>query len=213
MVVLLMTAASTSSARTREKPPVRCAPRHSHVLVAGSRAEVYERRDPESGALEVFGCAYGHKRRYLLGGPPEFGATGGGGVKHERVAGTVVAYEIIGAAECSEPNREWRVVVRDLRNGRFIHLVPTGTKVPKSLDVGIGPVVSIVVKSDGAVAWIVEDELGPASAPVEYEVHALDKAGSRLLASGTDVGPRSLALRGSMLYWTKGEKPFSASLD
>jgi hypothetical protein len=75
--------------------------------------------------------------------------------------------------------------------------------------VGIGATAAIVVKSDGAVAWIVETRQEEGT----YEVHAVDKAGSRLLASGADIDPSSLALAGSTLYWTQGGKPMSASLN
>ncbi len=66
-----------------------------------------------------------------------------------------------------------------------------------------------MVKLDGSVAWIVEtgEEEG------RYQVHAVDKSGSRVLASGPNIDPSSLALAGSTLYWTQGDQPFSASLN
>ena len=68
---------------------------------------------------------------------------------------------------------------------------------------------AIAVKHDGSVAWIVEtgEEEGG------YQVHAVDKSGSRVLASNPDIDPLSLALAGSTLYWTQGGQPFSASLN
>ena len=62
---------------------------------------------------------------------------------------------------------------------------------------------------DGSVAWIVEtnEEEG------EYQVHAVDKSGSRVLASNPDIDPTSLALAGSTLYWTQGGQPATASLN
>jgi hypothetical protein len=66
--------------------------------------------------------------------------------------------------------------------------------------------VAIVVKSDGSVAWIVESSS-------EYQVRAVDKSGSRVLSSGTNIDPHSLALAGSTLYWTQGGKPKSAMLN
>jgi hypothetical protein len=45
------------------------------------------------------------------------------------------------------------------------------------------------------------------------EVHAVDTTGSRLLASGTDIGSKSLALAGSTLYWTQGDTPMSTTLN
>jgi hypothetical protein len=68
-----------------------------------------------------------------------------------------------------------------------------------------------VVKSDGAVAWIVA--IYGREHPAEYEVHALDRTGSRVLAFGPGISPRSLALAGSTLYWTQGGNPMSAPLN
>jgi hypothetical protein len=105
--------------------------------------------------------------------------------------------------------KEWLVLVRDLRSGHVIRRLPTGIlKTPG--DVGGGRTTEIVVKSDGAVAWIVEAE---AAEPKEYEVRAVDKGGSRVLARGRDVGPGSLALGGSTLYWTQGGRPSSTTLN
>jgi hypothetical protein len=83
-------------------------------------------------------------------------------------------------------------------------------------EAGVGYVTETVVKSDGAVAWIVDNfgldvGLPPETVPY-FEVKALDGAGLRTLAGGTDVHPSSLALAGSALYWTQGERAFSALL-
>jgi hypothetical protein len=106
--------------------------------------------------------------------------------------------------------------------------VPLKSK-PKYL--GVGNVVSIVVKSDGSVAWIADDyeRSHPSGSPeVSYfDVYAVDKSGTRLLAAGTDIDPSSLALSvggsnigqgsltglGSTLYWTQGGNPASAVLN
>lgn len=53
---------------------------------------------------------------------------------------------------------EYRVVVRDLWSGRVLHRVPTGTPLKaQPQHVGVGNVVAILAKSDGAVAWIADD--------------------------------------------------------
>ena len=101
----------------------------------------------------------------------------------------------------------------------MLHRVPTGTPpTPHPGTVGIGNVVSLVVKSDGAVAWIAEDGevVSPSNPSVKvsaFEVEAVDASGSRLLASGAEIEPHSLALAGSTLYWTQGGKSMSATLN
>jgi hypothetical protein len=124
------------------------------------------------------------------------------------------------------------VVVRDLRTGRVLHKSPTGSPLrPEAGYVGVGNVVAIVLKGDGAVAWIADDYerssgAGTANEAVYFDVEAVDRTGSRLLASGTAVDPSSLslavgatnvgyhsaALMGSLLYWTEGGTPASAVL-
>jgi hypothetical protein len=88
--------------------------------------------------------------------------------------------------------------------------VPTGTNGPSSI--GLGPVTSLVLKSDGAVAWIARNK--PIGEPAtSYEVHAVDKTGARLLAAGDEIAPGSLVLAGGTLYWTQGGRPMSATLN
>jgi hypothetical protein len=129
----------------------------------------------------------------------------------ETLAGAIAAYEAASAsgAQGQAKTISWRVVVRDLRSGRVLHDVPTGTPKANPFAVGVGRTLEIVVKSDGAVAWIAQ------APPYEgtYQVHALEKSGSRLLASGAEVDPSSLAIGGSTLYWTQGGKPMSAPLN
>ncbi len=127
------------------------------------------------------------------------------------VVGAMVAWEESTTRGMGEPKeREWLVFVRDLRNGRVLHMLPTGTATVKGWK-GVGPTTQIVVNAAGAVAWIagVVDEQGEHG----YEVHAADKAGSRLLATSSNIEPDSLALVGNTLYWTQEGKPYSATLN
>jgi len=78
------------------------------------------------------------------------------------------------------------VVVRDLRTGHLLHRVPTGISENPPEEAGVGYVTETVVKSDGAVAWIVDNfgldvGLPPETVPY-FEVKALDGAGLRTLA-------------------------------
>jgi hypothetical protein len=209
---LLAFSGSSGAVASRRGTSTKCSSGHPHVIVANAQAQVYEA--PESPRLPefpgIFGCAYGRQKSYLLGSPPVGGSPSGiGGVTNEALAGPIVAYEE-SLVQPSSGFSSWFVLVRDLRNGRVLHRVPTGTRsLPKPNLVGNGSTTVIVVKRDGAVAWIVESNISP----VEYEVHALDKTGSRVLASGSGIEPRSLALAGSTLYWMQGGEPMSAVLN
>jgi hypothetical protein len=132
------------------------------------------------------------------------------------LAGTVVAYESFLTADVDR----WYVVIRDLRSGRVLRHLPTGALLkPSPGNAGVGPVVALVVKPNGSVAWIARDyerSMRPTAESEElpyYDVYAADKSGTRLLASGLDVSPSSLALGGSTLYWTQGGKAASAVLN
>jgi hypothetical protein len=229
-LALILAAGSASLASTRHKTHFRksaaaCRRGQSRVIVADTQAEVYKARKPDSlpEYIGVWGCAYGHAHPTFLGSLPECGGGGPcGGTIKETLTGPLVAYEQYAVRESES---EWYVIVRDLRTGRVIHSAPTGTVLTPAHECdtpgrcqGVGPTTTIVLKSDGAVAWIAEDEdrsTGLDGTPehrVYWDVESLDQSGSRLLASGFDIDPHSLALAGSTLYWTQAGKPFSAQL-
>jgi hypothetical protein len=130
---------------------------------------------------------------------------GVGGVSNEVLVGPVVAYERYREAFGPNGPRSRVIIVRDLRTGRTLHDTPiTASEIPQA-----ETFVSMVAKSDGAAAWIVET----GGYVGRYQVHAVDANGSRVLAVGSEIEPRSLALAGNALYWTQGGKPMSASLN
>ena len=141
-------------------------------------------------------------------------------MEHETLNGAVVAYERFSTSINGEGAELRYVVVRDLRTGRIFRHLPTGNPLVARPNVsGVGPLVSLVVKTNGSVAWIAEDigrstlSTTGALEHIFYDVYASDKSGTRLLASGFDVSPSSLALAGSTVYWTQGGKPASAVLN
>jgi hypothetical protein len=189
--------------------PARCQPARAAVRGAGSPCF------PEF--LGVYGCVYGH-RPVFLGELPDPSSQGYEGVERVTLAGTFAAYEeaYIGGAEGVRSER--RVVVRDLRDGHVLYRVPTGQSLtPMSEYVGVGNVVSLVLKKDGSVAWVAEDYErsslpGGGKAPY-FDVYVRDRSGMRLLASGAEIDPHSLKLAGSVVYWTQGGKSFSVPLN
>jgi hypothetical protein len=214
-----LSVASADAASFRHKATAKCRLAHPGQLAANPHAQLYVA--PESHALPeflgVYGCVYGHRPAFL-GGLSDPSSEGDEGVSHVKLAGFVVAYEefFIGGYE---GRAERRVVVRNLRSGRVLHRVPDGVSpTHKDGSVGIGNVVSLVVKSDGAVTWTAEDgeTISPTNPSVRvpaYEVEAVDASGTRLLASGAEIDPHLLRLAGSMVYWTQGGQSISAKLD
>lgn len=166
--------------------------------------------------MYVYGCVYGGKR-YVLGVVPEGGhEEGPPRARHVVLAGSMVAYESgeYGPAEVGGGEEEHTyVIVGNLKTVQFVHKVPSGVpQVPVGKnDVGAGAVRAIVLKADGAVAWIAEEEYDYPR--ISFQVRALDRKGERLLALGEDIAPGSLALAGSTVYWTQEGKPHSASLE
>jgi hypothetical protein len=212
---LLVVAAPTSAVRMAGVASRGCSPARSHLLIGDARAQVYEL--PENAHFEspIYGCAYRHGRSYSLGQIGECGSSEAcEGIARGTLtlAGPIVAYERFYAGGFAGSS-EWKVAVWDLRTGRPLYEVPTGTpSAPSPGYVGVGAITALVLKRDGAAAWIAEDnELSFGHAPF-YDVEAFDYSGIRVLASGTGIGPRSLALKGSTVSWNNGYRRFAARL-
>lgn len=236
VLALLLVPGGTNAAHARRALPARCAP-NSHTLLADSQAQVYSTSKDIDGAISLRACAYGQRRSFIVAACNyEERAAMCAYTSHVTLAGEMVAYEEAFVPECrcaAEDNiAEWHVIVQNMRTGRVLHDVPTGTPLkPEPRYVGVGSIVGLVLKSDGSVAWIAEDyerssKLYGAGAPY-FDVYATDKTGTRLLASGTSIDPSSLALSvgdfgvsgvlrtvvGSTVYWTQGGKSESAPLN
>ena len=202
-------APSTAAGTQRDQRASVCPPGGRAAVAADAQAEIYRvRRNQEE--VEYRGCVYGHSRSFEVGLRAECISDGGacGGTSHLTLAGTLVAREKGIVSPVS--GNSWLIEVEDLRTGKVIRQVPTGaTYPPNPRVVGDGPATAIVLKGDGAVAWIVDT----VQETDRYQVHAVDSTGSRLLASGSDIDPSSLALAGSTLYWTEGGKSYSTTLN
>jgi hypothetical protein len=169
------------------------------VLVRSSAAVVFAKRG------NTYGCVYsGSPIRQLL--------DEGGGIKNGKgddtvkpiIAGRYVAYASYGSAIGDEFDR---VIVWDLKVGRLASRSSSNS------------VHSLVVKSNGSVAWTQNSVVEPADqARTVFEVHALsvpDHTDDQLLDRGDDIDPRSLALSADRLFvtWTRGGAPKSAGLN
>jgi hypothetical protein len=210
----LSPAPSLAHGARRHRPPgPRCPPAHAQLLAADAQAQIYAvRESPEY--TKVLGCATGHASADELGfaaacRTDRYMNVFCSGIDREVLAGPIVAYELVsGASGCGFCH--WSVIVRDMRSGRMLRDEATGTPTNPAFreNLGVGPTTAIVLKSDGALAWIANAGVGEGG----YQVHAVDATGAGLLASGRDLDPSSLALAGSTLYWTQAGRPFAASL-
>jgi hypothetical protein len=151
----------------------------------------------------VYGCLNPSGTPYKLGSATLcIGTTHAGPFA---LAGNDVAY---GADTCGVDTSSTQVVVRSLSSGRTVRTAPA-TSAP--LVEQEGGLHSLVVKTDGAVAWIaIEQSLGNHQRVLQ--VFRDDRRGVKLLDSGLEVAPTSLKLHGSRLTWRHAGQLRSATL-
>jgi hypothetical protein len=198
--VAVLATASANAASSHHSAPPRCPLGHAHQIAANAQAQLFEGAQP--AGIGVFGCTYGSRRFYLLGNIASFSSQGGGGIEQEKLFGPLAAYEAVRVIESpQEPTEKRLIIVRDLRNGRIVHRVPTGTPL------GNAPyVIAMVVKtSNGDTAWIVGVDVNT------YRLNLITKRTRRVLGSGP-INPSSLKIRGSKLYWMEAGTTMSVPL-
>lgn len=170
-----------------------CASTGSRVLASSGETRVYRVHD-----RQIYACRP-DRRRLPLGF-----ARGSDGdvVLRPRAAGKYVAFE---RAYQDELDRQNNVVVVNVESGRTVTSAPTGRLLnPDGPDSGIGPTTALVLRSDGAVAWIARDIDSPSAETLEVWV---DKARKRKqLATGTTIRADVLKLSSSSVTWTQGGK-------
>jgi hypothetical protein len=203
-LVMALTPAAASAVQRRQTGS--CAPRGARTIASDSVASVYAISEPKVRAgVFVRGCVYRSGRIVPIGPLPSCGPPVCGGYTRFRLAGAIVAYEQFSD---TDESGEWFVISRDLRSGRRIARAPTGDLPRLGPNyVGIGEALSLVVSATGGIAWIAERETHI------FEVHTASARGTKLLASGEDISPRSLAVAGSTIYWTDGAAAKSAYLE
>jgi hypothetical protein len=105
------------------------------------------------------------------------------------------------------------VTARNLHSGqRKSCFVASGSHSPRST----GRVTSIVLKSNGSLAWCGHARFGESDEIRRHfptrEVVACDSQGERLLDSGPGIDLHSLSLHGSTLTWTNAAETRTALL-
>lgn len=192
------TDASTTSARAPAPHVAACGPSADHTVAASARARVY------SAEGNVYGCAVGSHHSYLLGASMHTIREGRAGPI--AVAGRYAAYALTSFGVDTVSSL---VIVRNLETGHKLRELAATTKVlPESFQTVDG----IVVKSDGAVAWISGVTSVFAHGSAGLEVQRADSRGPAVLASSSSIDPDSLHLSGSTLTWRDGSRTRTATL-
>jgi hypothetical protein len=193
------TGSSTSAVGAGAGP---CGPSSAKTLVADTSARIF------SQAGNVYGCARGHGHNYLLG---QASGTLVRPIRQNRVGNFTLAGVDAGYSETlmGVDTLSAEVVVRRLDDGRTIHTASATTK-------PLGPeffqsVLAIVVKADGAVAWVATGG-SIIRHGKETELDRIDKRGETTLDGGAGIDARSLRLNGSRLSWRHGVATRSATL-
>jgi hypothetical protein len=165
-----------------------CGPFDAKTLDASSQARVY------AAGNVVYGCAMTGSGSFRLG--QRSGCVGAGHVGPVRVAGQLAAY---GLTRCGVDTGFAQVTVRRLTDGkrlrRFAATTSPGVESFQS-------VASLVLRADGAVAWIGTGHSIIAHGTPRVEVYAADHgAPARQVDSGLSIRPGSLTLHGRQLGW------------
>jgi hypothetical protein len=187
-------AAASSSPHTR--PP--CGPKAAKTLAASKSARVYTQRGI------VYGCSMHGSTRYTLGRRDRCNLSVR--VAPVTVTGDLAAY---GAERCGIDTGTTAVIVLRLTDDK--KLVDTPATSPPGVE-AFQQVDSLVLKRDGAVAWIGEGSSIVGHGQRVVEVRKLDNRRVTVLDSGAGVRTGSLRLRRSTLRWRDGVHTRSATL-
>jgi hypothetical protein len=193
LLVLLVAAGATAvseaaRASRAQIASISCDPSGARTLAVDADARVYSLRK------KVYGCANGATRRYVLGSTGFcVNADAVGAVV--RLAAAYVGYSV---ATCGIDNGTTIVYLRRLSDGAITrqHGATTTVGVESHQTVN-----SLVVRADGAVAWIATaNSIG--APKLVRQVERLDSHGFALLDSGRGIAPNSLDLHGTLISWT-----------
>jgi hypothetical protein len=198
VTALVLVAACGSSSAQSGAPTQTCGPARATTLAASRQARVYQVGDT------VYGCAAAGTRSFRLGNATRT-------LRESRVGpiavgGDVAAY---GLTAFGVDTVRAQVVVRRLTDGgQLASFTATSAAGVESFQL----VGSVVVRSDGAVAWIGQVSSIISRGRELIEVHAAAGGHDSVLDSGAGIDPRSLQLHGSTLTWQHGGATRRATL-
>ncbi len=203
VLMALVVAPASSLASGHHSRPVSCVPRGYQVLLSDAHAEIYSAK----AAPGAFGCMRrsGKHTSFRLAGLEPGSAS---------LAGTVVAWsDTLPSTSCCSSD----IVSLSLRTGHVLHRVsiaPTEQRVILEQ----AQALQVLVKDDGAVAWVQEDSYGTHDGaplpPTTFTIYAVDNTGFHQLSPEIDwVEPEDLQLAGSVLSWTRSGTTESGLVD
>jgi uncharacterized protein YycO len=185
----LLLAAAPASAR------VPCRGHGSQTIAATRTARLFTAADGND-----YACLYSAGRAYYLSTDEHYQ------YEHIHFAGRYVAF--VQNVEATDDH----VGVMDMRSGRT-HNYEIATPIDNQVCFDVG---SLVLKADGAVAWIgtnFDSDFCENPPAPEIEVRSHDRRGLIVWDRGTSVAAGSLRLRGSQMSWRDGAATLSATLD
>ncbi len=186
---LFLVPPALARSRSNGAPGPVCPRVGSLTVAADQSGQLYSDTVPGGN---VWGCLYGHRAFDFF----RFGSETPG-VGMVAMVGPIVAFEVNGEQTGYSYDT---IIVASLAAGRKLKKVPDEPGIP----IGDVPAYAtgLVLKADGAVAWVLSD----------HEIYADDANGYRLLASNPAIATGSLALAGSTLYWLQDGTPQTATL-
>ena len=187
LAFLASSGSSAASSGTAAAPAAgHCGPAAAARLASSPEARVY------SWHGAVFGCAFAESHQFRLGSAAR--SIREARVSPVAVAGVNAAY---GLSNFGVDTIRASVVVRRLTDGTQLKELAATRAVGAESFESVG---SVVVRPDGAVAWIgsLHSIIGHRSVT---EVHEASSAGDRVLDSGLGIDSTSLRVRGDTLSW------------
>jgi hypothetical protein len=190
--------ASLALAGGASATPTSCAPTAAKTLRASSAARIY------SQGTQLYGCLGARRTRLgSLRGTVPSPAT--------RIALYALSsrYAGIDKVDMGVDTLSSIVALIDLRTGARIATAPATT--PKQRPESFITVTAMVVDPNGTLAWIGERSAIGVPQPT-FEIHALNAARDRLLASSAKIAPKSLRRHGETLSWNNDGHTKTATL-
>ncbi len=195
-----LVACGLSVAAPGSKATAACGPAHARTLAVDGAVRVYARGNA------VYGCSMRGTRVFRLG--QRVTCLGAARIDPVVVAGELAAY---GSERCGVDTGSTLVIVRRLTDGKQLRAAPATS--PPGVE-SFQFVRSLVLRGDGAVAWIGTGSSIVSHGSQKIEVHKAGRHGPVvLLDSGAGVRPSSLTLHGSRLTWRDGAGLRHATLE